>query len=455
MQKYYLAIDIGASGGRHILGSVVDGRICLEEIYRFDNGMEKINGALCWNTEKIFHEILEGMKKCKEAGKIPVSVGIDTWGVDFILLDCNNKIVGDAIGYRDHRTENMPEEVDKIISAKELYERTGIQSQVYNTIYQLMAVKKNHPEQLYRAESMLMTPDYYQFLLTGVKKQEYTIATTSQLINVHTRDWDFELIDRLGLPKKLFGRLQPPGSFVGKLKPEIREYIGFDCQVAAPASHDTASAVAAVPSTGKDNLYISSGTWSLMGIESDTPNCTDESRIAGFTNEGGYNDRYRFLKNIMGLWMIQSVRKEIGAGMSYDEICKSASKEKIASIVDCNDSRFLSPDSMVDAVRNYCRSTGQQVPQSLSELAAVIYNSLAQCYAETLEKIEQITGKHYDCIHIIGGGSNAVYLNELTARYTGRKVQAGPSEATAIGNLICQMIHDHVFTSLEEARKSI
>lgn len=455
MQKYYLAIDIGASGGRHILGSVVDGRIYLEEIYRFDNGMEKKNGALCWNTEKIFHEILEGMKKCKEAGKIPVSVGIDTWGVDFILLDCNNKIVGDAIGYRDHRTENMPEEVDKIISAKELYERTGIQSQVYNTIYQLMAVKKNHPEQLYRAESMLMTPDYYQFLLTGVKKQEYTIATTSQLINIHTRDWDFELIDRLGLPKKLFGRLQPPGSFVGKLKPEIREYIGFDCQVAAPASHDTASAVAAVPSTGKDNLYISSGTWSLMGIESDTPNCTEESRIAGFTNEGGYNDRYRFLKNIMGLWMIQSVRKEIGAGMSYDEICKSASKEKIASIVDCNDSRFLSPDSMVDAVRNYCRSTGQQVPQSLSELAAVIYNSLAQCYAETLEKIEQITGKHYDCIHIIGGGSNAVYLNELTARYTGRKVQAGPSEATAIGNLICQMIHDHVFTSLVEARKCI
>jgi rhamnulokinase len=225
--------------------------------------------------------------------------------------------------------------------------------------------------------------------------------------------------------------------------------------VVAPASHDTASAVAAVPSTEKDVLYISSGTWSLMGVEAETPNCTQECRLAGFTNEGGYNFRYRMLKNIMGLWMIQSVRKEIGAGMSYGDICEKASKETISSIVNCNDSSFLSPDSMVEAVQEYCKRTEQQVPQTLSEIASVIYNSLANCYAVALEEIEKLTGKHYKCIHIIGGGSNATYLNELTAKYTGREVLAGPSEATAIGNLICQMLQNKEFSSLEEARRII
>ncbi len=455
MQNYYLAVDIGASGGRHILGSVVDGKICLEEIYRFENGMERRNGSLCWNTDKIFYEILEGMKKCGDAGKIPVSVGIDTWGVDFVLVDSENNIIGDTVGYRDHRTDDMPQEVEKIFSAQELYERTGIQSQLYNTIYQLMAIKKKHPEYLDQADSLLFTPDFYHFLLTGVKRQEYTIASTSQLVNAAARDWDYEVIEKLGFPKKLFKKLQLPGTPVGNLKPEVREYIGYDCQVVAPASHDTASAVAAVPSLKKDNLYISSGTWSLMGIESEEPNCTQDCRLAGFTNEGGYQNTYRFIKNIMGLWMIQSVRKEIGAGISYGELCEKASKETIPSIVDCNDNSFLSPDSMVEAVRNYCEKTDQQKPQSLSELAAVIYNSLAKCYAQTTEEIEKLTGRHYDSIHIIGGGSNAVYLNELTAKYTGRKVIPGPSEATAIGNLICQMIQNKEFESLKEARSNI
>lgn len=455
MQTFYLAIDIGASGGRHILGSVVNGRICLEEIYRFENGMEKKNGNLCWNTQKIFKEILEGIKKCKELGKIPQSIGIDTWGVDFVLIDKEDKVVGDTFGYRDHRTEKIPEEVDKIISADELYQKTGIRSQIYNTIYQLSAVKKNHPEQLEQADSLLMTPDYYHFLLTGVKKQEYTIASTSQLVDVHTRQWDYELIEKLGFPKKLFGELSMPGTYVGNLKQEVQEYVGFDCKVVAPATHDTASAVVAIPSSKKDNLYISSGTWSLMGIEAEEPNCTRESRLAGFTNEGGYNNKYRFLKNIMGLWMIQSVRKEIGAGISYGEICEGASKEEIESLVDCNDQSFLSPDSMTEAVKLYCEKTGQRIPRNLFELAAVIYNSLAKCYAKTLEEIEKITGKCYDCIHIIGGGSNADYLNKLTAKYTCKEVQTGPCEATAIGNLICQMIKDHTFDSLESARKCI
>jgi rhamnulokinase len=455
MQTYYLAIDIGASGGRHMLGSIQDGKIHLEEVYRFENGMEKKNGTLCWNTKRIFEEILAGMKKCREIGKIPVSVGIDTWGVDFVLLDKEDCLIGDAVGYRDHRTELMPEEMEKLISAQGLYERTGIQSQVFNTIYQLMAVQKNHPKELLQAENMLMTPDYYHFLLSGVKKQEYTIASTSQLVNVHTNGWDYELIEQLGFPKKLFCELQPPGSPMGRLRPMIREAVGFDCLVVAPASHDTASAVAAVPSTEEDILYISSGTWSLMGIETKQPNCSEECRLAGFTNEGGYNYKYRLLKNIMGLWMIQSVRKEIGAGISYADICEQASKENIMSIVNCNDSEFLSPDSMVEAVKQYCKRTGQQVPQTLSEIAAVIYNSLAKCYADSLEEIERLTGKHYKCIHIIGGGSNATYLNQLTEKFTGRKVLAGPSEATAIGNLICQMLQNHEFESLEAARRSI
>jgi rhamnulokinase len=455
MQNYYLAVDIGASGGRHILGSVVDNKICLEEVYRFENGMEKVEGSLCWNTEKIFHEILTGMKKCKELGKIPVSVGVDTWGVDFVLLDSEDKLIGNAVGYRDHRTDPMPDELEKLIPAQEMYERTGIQSQVFNTVYQLMAVKQEHPEYLKRAESLLFTPDYYHFLLSGVKKQEYTIASTSMMVDVHTNNWDYELIKQLGFSKKLFQELQMPGTPVGGLRPGIREKVGYDCMVVAPASHDTASAVAAVPSVKKDTLYISSGTWSLMGIEAEKPSCQEQWRLAGFTNEGGYNHRYRILKNIMGLWMIQSVRKEIGAGTSYAEICEKASRESIASIVNCNDQSFLSPDSMVEAVKGYCERTAQQVPQTLTEIAAVIYNSLAKCYAITLEEIEQMTGRHYDDIHIIGGGSNATYLNELTAKYTGRRVIAGPSEATAIGNLICQMIEAHEFSSLEEARKSI
>lgn len=455
MQTYYLAVDIGASGGRHILGSVVEGRICLEEVHRFENGMEKRKGQLCWNTERIFSEILAGMKKCKEIGKIPVSMGIDTWGVDFVLLDEENRILGEAVGYRDARTEGMPELLQKIIPEQELYERTGIRSQIFNTVYQLMALKKSEPEVLNMAESLLMTPDYYHFLLTGVKKQEYTIASTSQLINVTTRNWDYELIEQLGLPKKLFCEPVAPGTALGSLSEQIRNMVGFDCQVIAPASHDTASAVMAVPSLKEDVLYISSGTWSLMGVEARTPNCHKECRLAGFTNEGGYEGSYRFLKNIMGLWMIQSVRKEIGADYSYGEICDMASKEKLPTTLDCNDSCFLAPESMVEAIRLYCIKTGQQIPEGLAETAAVIYNSLAKCYGETLAEIEGLTGKHYEEIHIIGGGSKASYLNELTERYSGRKVLAGPAEATAMGNLVCQMLRGQEFPSLKEARSCI
>lgn len=455
MHKYYLAIDIGASSGRHVLGSIQEERICLEEVYRFENSMKKMDGALSWDTEQIFGHIITGMKRCAELGKIPVSVSVDTWGVDFVLIDNTGNQLGQAVGYRDQRTDGMDEVVNRYITPEELYERTGIPKQMYNTIYQLMAVKIRHTEYLEQADAMLMTPDYYHYLLTGKAMQEYTIATTTQLVNARTRNWDYELIERLGLPSHIFRPIQKPGTYVGNLKPELQTLLGFDCQVIMPASHDTASAVMAVPSTTKDTLYISSGTWSLMGIEVSEPNTSKESNRAGFTNEGGYNDSFRYIKNIMGLWMIQSVKKEIGDGYSFEEICHMAEKEEITSLVDCNDNCFMAPDSMVEAVKTYCRLTNQQVPETLGELAAVIYNSLAKCYADTITEIEALTGTQYETIHIIGGGSRAGFLNSLTEKYTSRKVLPGPAEATAIGNILAQMIESKEIPSLLEGRKYV
>ncbi len=453
--KYYLAIDIGASSGRHILGCVKNDRIELEEVYRFDNGMDEEDGTLYWDVERLFRQITAGMKKCKEIGKIPESVGIDTWGVDFVLLDENDRLIGKAVGYRDHRTEGMDEEVYKIIPEDELYERTGIQKAIYNTIYQLMAVKKRSPGLLESVSSLLMLPDYFHFRLTGKKLSEYCEASTSQLLDPDKRNWDFELIRKLGFPEKIFRKVSMPGNAVGTLLDEVKDEVGYDCMVVLPPSHDTASAVLAVPGNDENTCYISSGTWSLMGVELDAPDCSEQSRKADITNEGGYGGKITYLCNIMGLWMIQSVRNALAPDMGYDRLCEDASKETIKSIVDCQDSSFLSPDNMVGAVRDYCRKTGQEVPETLPQLAAVIYNSLARCYADKLSLIESMTGVRYDKINVIGGGSNAKYLNKLTARSTGRKIVAGPSEATAIGNILSQMIREGIFADVTEARECV
>ena len=455
MERYYLAIDIGASSGRHMLASIQDGKMQLEEVYRFPNGMDDKNGTLCWDVERLFTEIKNGLKKCKEIGKIPVSMAIDTWGVDYVLLDKDDKILGDTVGYRDSRTEGMDEKVYEVIPQEELYARTGIQKQIFNTVYQLMAVKQSHPEYLEQAESILMIPDYFHFLLTGVKKNEYTNATTGQLISPKTNDWDYELIDMLGYNSKMFSPVSMPGTVVGEFTEEVQKEVGFNCTVVLPATHDTGSAVLAVPTNDDDAVYISSGTWSLMGIERKEADCSMESMKANFTNEGGYDHRFRYLKNIMGLWMIQSVKKEFTEDLSFAEICEMASRETITSIVDCNDDCFLAPKSMIKAVQDFCSRTGQQVPRTVGEIASVIYNSLAKCYGDTVEEIEAIAGKKYSTIYVVGGGSNAGYLNELTAKYTGRKVSAGPSEATAIGNVIVQLLHDGVFKSLPEARTCV
>ncbi len=455
MGKYFLAVDIGASSGRHILGRLKDGKIELEEVYRFPNGMDEKNGSLCWDTDRLFEEILNGMKKCREIGKIPMSIGVDTWGVDFVLLDKDDRMIGEAVGYRDSRTDDMDKAVFEIVPERELYARTGIQKAIYNTIYQLMAIKKNHPEYLEKAEALLMMPDYFHFRLSGKKVQEYSEATTSQLVDPKTRNWDYELVEKLGFPGKILQQIEMPGTNIGCLMEDIQREVGFNCDVILPPTHDTASAVMAVPTDAKDTCYISSGTWSLMGVEREEPDCSDKSRERNFTNEGGYDGSITYLTNIMGLWMIQSVRNKLAPDKGYGEICEEASKETISSIVDAQDDAFLAPDDMAEAIRDKCRRTGQEVPETLPQLAAVIYRSLAKCYADKLKEIEELTGKKYDRIHIIGGGSNAGWLNELSAKQAGVKVYAGPGEATALGNILSQMIENGLFGSLEQARRCV
>lgn len=456
MEKYFLAVDIGASSGRHILSHMEDGKIVLEEVFRFENGMTEIDGHKCWDSELLFSHIKEGMKKCAELGKIPCYMGIDTWGVDYVLVDREGKRIGNAVGYRDDRTTGIDREVYQIIPEKELYARTGIAKQVFNTIYQLVALKKENPEQLLEAETLLLSPDYYNFLLTGKRASEYTIASTGQLVSPETKDWDYELIHMLGLPEKIFTPLQKPGTILGGLSDAVKAEIGYDCQVVMVTSHDTASAVLAVPSKTADFAYISSGTWSLLGVELENAICNEQSREANFTNEGGYDYKYRFLKNIMGLWMIQSVRNEMNKAYSFAQLCAMAEEVKdFPSRVDVDEHRFFAPDSMIEEIRNACRESGQPVPETPGELATVVYQSLADCYKKSLRNLEAMTGKTYPAVNIVGGGANADYLNQLTANATGKTVYAGPTEATAIGNIVCQMLACGDLPSVTEARACI
>lgn len=455
-KNYYLAIDIGASSGRHILGWVENGNIRLEEIYRFPNGLVEKNGHLCWDIDRLFKEIVNGIKKCKDLNRIPTSIGIDTWGVDFVLLDKDKKMLGDSVAYRDSRTEGMDKKVYEIIPEKELYARNGIQKLIFNTIYQLYAIKETQPELLAKAEHFVMIPEYLNFLLTGNIKNEYTNSTTTQLVNANTQDWDYELMKKLGFPTKIFGKIHMPKAVVGSLKPEIAKEVGFDTEVILAPTHDTASAVLAVPTNDYNTIYLSSGTWSLMGIERMIPDCTETSREHNFTNEGGYHYRYRYLKNIMGMWMMQCVRKEFHHKYSFKELFTLADIAKyFPSVIDVNDESFLAPESMIQAVKDYCKKTDQEVPQTEGEVLYCIYNSLAKYYAKVVKEVEEVTRREYRSIHIIGGGCQDVFLDRLTAKYTGKDVYLGPIEATAVGNLVSQMRKAGEFEDLIEARKCI
>ena len=457
--KYYLAVDIGASSGRHILAHLEDGKIVLEEMYRFVNGNVKKNGHLCWELDRLFEEIVNGIAACSKAGKVPSSMGIDTWGVDFVLLDENDRVLGDTIAYRDSRTEGMDALLEQSLSFEELYAHTGIQKQVFNSIYQLLAIKKEHPEYLEKAKRFLMVPEYFNFLLTGKKMNEYTNATTGALVNAKTCDWDWEILDHIGVPKEIFGKLNMPKTSVGMLKPEIAKRCGCQLKVILPATHDTGSAVLAVPANDDDFIYLSSGTWSLMGIERREADCSARSCAYNFTNEGGYDYRFRYLKNIMGLWMLQSVRRELNAGgkqYSFPDLIALAQEAwGFPSVVDCNAPDFMAPESMIEAVKDVCRRDGQKVPETIGEVLCVIYSSLAESYRKTILQLEELSGRTFTRLHIVGGGSQDNFLNGIIRDVTGKEVYAGPTEGTALGNLMVQMLKDGSFASLEEARSCI
>jgi rhamnulokinase len=436
-----------------------EGKLRIKEIYRFANGVTRDGPHLVWDTDRIFTEILNGMKKCREEGFTPASVGVDTWGVDYVLLDKDGKKTGRSYAYRDRRTEGMDEKFDAVISPQKLYARTGIQRILINTLYQLMAHMKEAPGDFDVARRLLMLPDYFHFLLAGEMCSEYTEATTTQLVNAETKDWDSEVIAAAGLPGSLFGAIHLPGARLGGLRKEIAAEVGYDCDVVLPCTHDTASAVTALPVARAEDsarsLYISSGTWSLMGCESDTPVLTEKSRMMNFTNEGGYGYRYRLLKNITGLWMIQSVRREMAPDMSFDDIARAAAEADIDAQIDCEAGVFLSPDSMMDAIGNWRRERGLRAPVGIGETAAVIYGGLADSYACNAEDIAGVTGRDFSQIFIIGGGSKDDYLNRLASRRTGMTVYAGPAEAAAIGNIVTQMIADGEFSGMDEARACV
>ncbi len=433
----YLAIDIGASSGRHMLGKRVNGKIELTEVYRFKNGPQMKNGHLCWNREQLFSDILEGMKKCKELGEIPQSVAIDCFGVDFALLDENDNLIGDTVSYRDERTAAVRDEVYSIISEDELFKRTGIASQPYNTIYQLYAVKKESPKDLKKAKTCLLLPEYFNFLLSGVKMNEFTIGSTTQLVNAKTREYDKELLDMLGIPSDIFGKLHMPSTVVGDLTPEIQKIVGYNCKVVLASGHDTASAVMTVPNES-DAIYISSGTWSLMGVLLENAICNDAAKSAGFTNEGAFDGKVRFLKNITGFWVVNQLREQIPIKESFAQMCQMAEATTYNTPVDINSDLLFAPKNMQEAVLKQLENQNAPKPENVAELLASVYHGMAAGYKQAIIELEKITGNTYNTIYIIGGGSLNTLVNRLTAEYTGKKVVAWEVEATAIGNIMAQ-----------------
>jgi len=446
--EYYLAIDIGASSGRHILGSIDNGRLTLKEIYRFDNELKKIDGSLCWDIDRLEREVKTGIRECAKYGIVPKTVAIDTWGVDYVLLDKAKNPLLPVYAYRDSRTESSIGKVESIVSPEELYSRTGIQKLNFNTVYQLYCDKESG--RLDGAEYYLMMPEYLSYTLTGKMKNEYTNATTTGMVNANQKTWDKDIIQRLGFPERLFGNLSLPGEYVGNFTEEMKEYAGFDSRVILCPSHDTASAVLACP-LEENGLYVSSGTWSLIGTEITEAVLGTEARLANFTNEGGINYRFRFLKNYMGMWLLQNIRKNLNKKYTYDEMMDIAEKCGKVTYIDVNDPRLTAPENMIEAVRLVANN--KDMP--LDEVINCVYHSLARSYDYALKEISRLTGKTIDSINIVGGGSADKYLNRLTAEYTGKRVYAGPREATALGNIVCQMMTDVEGLDVWKARKLI
>ena len=454
-----LAFDFGASSGRAMLGGFDGKTITLEEIHRFSNDPVQMNGTLYWDAPRLFFEIKEGIRKAKAKGGFD-SIGIDTWGVDFALLDQFGDLIANPVHYRDERTAGMMELAFSRVPKAEIYARTGIQFMRLNTIFQLLALTEKRPDLLERAESLLLIPDYFHYLLTGEKKAEYTEATTTQMMDPRTRDWDRELLEKLGIPVRLLPEVIPAGTVYGTLTKELSEELGVpQVPVIAVATHDTASAVAATPAEEEDFIYISCGTWSLFGTETRQPVINEKTSRLNLTNEGGYGGTITLLKNIMGLWLIQESRRQWireGFDVSYADLEREALAEPpFVSFIDPDAPEFETPGNLPERIREFCRKTGQHVPENRGQVMRCVYESLALKYRQAFEMIRETTGKEYPAIHIIGGGTKDGFLCQLAANACNIPVTAGPIEATVLGNIAVQLIALGEIPSIAEARKII
>jgi rhamnulokinase len=464
----YIAVDLGASSGRVMLGRVDSGphgpRIRLEELHRFPNGPVRVLGHLYWDVLRLWDEILRGLTRYASTYREPIAaIGIDTWAVDFGLLDPEGRLLGNPVHYRDGRTDGMPEELDRVIAPQRLYERTGIQRLPLNTIYQLASMKRDGVAQLEVARSLLLIPDLMHFWLTGQIVSEYTNATTTQLIDVAIGGWATDLVENLGLPSDVFPKLVRPGTQLGTLLPEVRDAVGLatghEPPVVAVATHDTASAVAAIPGLDNRSAYISSGTWSLVGVELGAPILTEQARLLNFTNEGGVDGSIRFLRNVAGFWLLQECQRcwsLDGTPYSWIELESMASEaEPMRSLIDPDALDFLRPSDMRSAIQGFCQQTEQPVPQTVRELSRCCLDSLALRYRWVVEALERVAGREIETIRVVGGGSQHQLLCQITADVSGRRVVAGPLEATALGNIVVQAVATGTLADVESGRHAV
>jgi len=454
----YLAFDLGAESGRAVVGHLEDDRLHLEEIHRFPNGPVRVLDSLHWDVLRLWTEIKAGLGRAAAAyGSDLASIGLDTWGVDFGLLAADDSLLGNPYHYRDGRTEGMMEVAFQIVPRTEIYERTGIQFMPINSLYQLLAMAQAGSPALTSAATFLNMPDLFNFWLTGRKASEFTIATTSQCYDPRAGDWARDMLARLGIPSHIFGPILQPGTVLDTLRASVAKETGSPTvPVIASAGHDTASAVAAVPAAESDYIYLSSGTWSLMGVELDEPIINEHSLAYDLTNEGGVGGSFRFLKNIMGLWLVQECRRQWARGgesLSYAELTEMAIQAPaFGPLIDLQDQRFLPPGNMPARIQNFCRETGQPVPEGKGPIVRCALESLALEYRWVAERLDELVGRRLPTVHIFGGGSQNRLLNQLAADATGRTVVAGPVEATAIGNVLVQALGLGHLTSLAEGR---
>ena len=455
-----LAIDLGASSGRGIVGSYDGNKLILRENHRFSNDPMFVNGRFTWDILRIFFEIKNSITKTVIDGDDVTSMGIDTWGVDYGLIDHHGRLMANPTHYRDTRTVGITDYVKQFVSPEEIYRVTGIQAVDFNTLNQLAAEKRDNPEGMAIADKMLFIPDLLNYFLTGKMATEYTIASTGMLLDAAKRDFSWELLEKAGISKDLFAPIVQPGTDLGTLLPQINDEVGKNrIRVHTVASHDTASAVIAVPAKGEDFIYISSGTWSLMGMELNQPLINDATCAANFTNEGGANGTIRFLKNIMGLWVLQESRrqwKREGKEYSFAQM-EAWAKEAtpFRSLINPDDATFNTPGNMPEKIRDFCRKTNQPVPETVGEVVRCIYESLSLKYRYTVENIQKLRGKSATAINVVGGGTKDHFLSQMTADACGLHVCAGPEEATAIGNLVMQMMAAGEISTLAEAREVV